>query len=136
MTRPQLVAALASAAKADPSDTPKVEMLVQWLEYVGLIEADGERVVAVQLSDVKGVSPEHRVSLSVPLSEVPAAPAGAKGQESTTVRAVARPAPIVSLALNLTVTAEDLGKLTPEQIAALFNGVGEIAAIQAALAAP
>jgi hypothetical protein len=126
-TREDMVETLAILAETDSTYSTQCGMLLDWLEYVGLISMEGGVVAVVGDSAVADETPET----PAPIIETPApAPTAA----SVPVVGLPHRGPaVVALSIDLHVTADDLARLSPEQISALFDGVGKVAAIQAVL---
>jgi hypothetical protein len=105
--------------------------LIEWLEYAGLIEIDGEDVTLTKGVGIGGDAPGSRgAELRGP---TPDTPTPAKVTEPTTPQVVESPT-VLSMSIELSLTVEDLAKLSAEQVTALFQGVGQVASIKAALA--
>jgi len=126
VTRDELIELFANIAGADASYRVQIGSLIDWLVFVGLAQEDGENISLTEGAappaeddDVVSTTPAE------PASTGATAPIAAGGRQAATV---------VSLNLALALTADDLAKLSAEQIASLFQGVGQVAAIKAALA--
>lgn len=129
-TREQAIAALAAEAHTDSSYATQYGFLLDWLEYVGLIGADGGVVV---------------IGSNIPLPDEgagrtdqgpPVEPPTAKRADHQEPEPAARPAAgtvVLAVDIKFTATAEDIARLSPEQIAMLFEGVGKLHAAKAAL---
>jgi hypothetical protein len=121
-----MIETLADIAETDDSYAKQYRYLLSWLEFAGLIATDGG---TVKLTD--DASPSEPSTPSVePVAAVTEAPTPAVAPTSGR-RTLGTP--IVSLSFDIAVTAEDLAKLTPEQIASLFDGIGKVAAVRVSL---
>lgn len=133
-TTTDMIRCLAVTAKADASFTAQLRTLLEWLEYGGIIRFDGDMVTLVDttpLAAAAGAGGAGPTGGDGGGHTPPADPAVPKPTKEK--RQEADPSPVVALNLSVTITAADLSRLTPEQIRALFEGVGSVAAIQAAL---
>jgi hypothetical protein len=131
----QLVQVLAQAAGATSEYEPQLESVLLWLEYVGLVViADGHVQLGqrdpqeLQKPPVKEDDENQRKA-----PEAAAEPARGESQEPTKKQRLAQANAVISLDFDLSLTAEDLAKLKPEQITALFEAVGQVAAIKATI---
>lgn len=131
-TKSQVIEVLAAAAGTDASYSVQYGQLLEWLEYVGLIKIDNG-VVRVLEAGTVSVKPVNDGKKPTPLGEegVVTPPVG-EGERPTEIAGSAAP-PVVSLSVEINVTAEDLVKLTADQITALFDGIGKVASVKAAL---
>lgn len=138
MTRKVALRVLADEAGADESFMPQLELLLDWLELVGLLEVNHEDglvfplPVGIAVSDLsEDATVPGRVFLT---SSTPSGPTAAAVPVPTTPNPVHtdRAAPVV-LAVNfeLKLTAADLATLKPDQITAMFAAAGTLAAIKA-----
>lgn len=132
------VKVLAQIAGAGVEYRPQLVSVIDWLEYVGLVVvADG--VVQLGQRDVQDREPQERKP-SAPgatVAEKRSAPAGGSDAGTTTedrqnggVQGVPT---LLSLSFDLALTADDLQKLSAEQIKTLFEAVGAVAAVRASL---
>jgi hypothetical protein len=132
----RLVAILAQSAGATSDYKTQLEMILTWLEYVGLIVVT-EGQVQLGQRDLQDLQREHDVAGDEGAGGGGGAhPAGAEGEGTTTkdqkrVGGGRKEAPLLSLNFDLALTAADLKELDPEQIRAIFDAVGKIAAIKA-----
>lgn len=136
----QMVETLAGIAGTDSSYATQYRLLLSWLEYVGLIRIDGG---VVDLVDDDGQVPQPVEVAPTPTPEEtpqaaqeavtpeddleavePAAPTpGSKGAE----------VPVLSLSFEVRLTADQMARLAPEHVAALFDVAGKVATVKAAL---
>jgi hypothetical protein len=126
----EMVQTLGAEARADASYAPQLRTLLDWLEFSGAIKLDDEMVALAKGTPAPAVEQETKVEEKPPGGPVVEVPG--KVQEPT--KDQPQPPAIVSLSIDVALTADDLAKLTPEQIKSLFEGVGAVAAIKAALA--
>lgn len=127
----QAVSILANAAGAGAEYRPQLESVVEWLQYVGLVViTDGH--VQLGQRDLQDLQPPTDDELKKPGESGGSDPAGSAGTGATKEKRLHAQA-VVSLDFDLSLTADDLARLEPEQITSLFKAVGEIAAIKAKL---
>ncbi|HLH14685.1 MAG TPA: hypothetical protein VKV16_07825 [Solirubrobacteraceae bacterium] len=134
-----LVSILAQAASAGAEYRSQLEGVLDWLEYVGLLLiTDGHVQLGERdLQDRQGTGSadgggdDGSGEGSEP-AEDRKGPADAEGKKPTKRQDGGQPA-LLSLSFDFALTAEDLAKLKPEQITALFEAVGKVAAIKASL---
>lgn len=131
----QAVSILANAAGAGAEYRSQLENVVEWLDYVGLVViTDGHLQLGQRdIQDLQPPADDEQEREQQPAGSVGSDPArsavtGAAKEKRLQAQAV------VSLDFDLSLAADDLAKLEPEQITALFKAVGEIAAIKAKLA--
>lgn len=114
-----------------------IQNLVAWLEHIGLITVQDNYIVAAGVSD--GVGTPSAGSPAEPQRPAdPQRPAGPKptaGPEPDGERTIVRdeelpPATLLGFSLDVYLTVDDLARLTPEQIKALFEAVGALAALK------
>lgn len=123
-TRADLIETLAGIAGTDNSYSTQYGFLIEWLEFVGLVRNDSG-VIRLSGAIPEEVAAEADSSHAAPVVEV----------ETPTVPTVkvTSASPVVALTVEVVLTADDLGKLTSEQITALFDGIGKVAAVKDAL---
>lgn len=133
-TRGRAIELFANLAGTDATYRVQLGYLVDWLEYVGLVDIDGETITLAADAPVESVGPMPR--------EVPIPPAAVEGKSPTApvtpVEGVTGQAPapvILSLSIELRLTIDDLAQLSSEQIKTLFEGVGSVASIKAMIEA-
>jgi hypothetical protein len=117
-------------AKAGDSHVNKVTNLLTWLRMIGLITINGDEIT---LADSPAVSandaPEHDEPEPENMAEKPTSGAsGAPVQESNKNREDNPPATVLAVSFDVRVTADDLARLSPDQIKALFEAVGTVMA--------
>jgi hypothetical protein len=131
-TTKKMVEVLAHAAGASADHAGQLEMVLQWLEYVGLVVLAGGYVQIGQ-HDLQALEAPADEPAN---SDEPKEPVATKGEVATTQvqqesSVVPSEATLLSLNFDFALTAEDLRKLEPEQITALFEAVGKVVAIKA-----
>jgi len=122
----QMVDTLASYAGTDNSYALKFSFTLDWLAFVGLISMEG---AIVQLTGEVSAEPEpddDEVVVTHTEDNASVAPL-------PMLPPVKEQAPVVAFSFEVSFTATDLAVLNPDQIAALFDGAGKVAAIQAVL---
>ncbi len=131
-TRDQLVRLLARAADTDKDREAQLSMLLDWLAYAGLTREENGVITAL------GHAPTDQSARNEPPGSEPESE-GTTGDASSTadrdeVEGKTSPlAPsLLSFDVRFSLTAEDLAKLAPEQITALFSAVGGVVAAKAA----
>jgi hypothetical protein len=135
---------LANASGAGAEYTQQLESVVDWLEYVGLVIVTdgylqlGQRDIQDLQTDPGapgaggGDDGGEKGNVTDPAASEGAGtttktPRGGGGGQNAPV--------LLRLDFELSVTADDLARLAPEQITALFQAAGEVASIKAKLAA-
>ncbi len=137
-TKQRMVEVLAHAAGATSDHAPQLESVLLWLEYVGLVVvADGYVQLGQRdLQDLQALADEP-VAPAALAQPKPRQPAASEGERTTTTvqheNGAAQAGTVLSLSFDLALTADDLRKLTAEQITALFEAVGKVAAIKATM---
>lgn len=129
-----LINVLARAAEAGDDRKAQLALILDWLEYSKLIVREDNGTVklatdAEQPAGGDGGDPPDS-------DEPPAKPnPGPDGKGATVDRGKVPPtAPqVVGFSFDFSLTADDLRKLTPEQITATFEAVGKVIAIKAAM---
>lgn len=133
----ELLHVLMSEAEASSDHLPQLRNLLEWVEYVGLIRRTDGVVRLVTIQDPNGtVEVPSGAAAPEPLSEEPSMnirdpPADTEVPEPTTAPPPLAPArnqapALLTFDFSVRVTADDLAKLTPEQIQALFAAVGTV----------
>jgi hypothetical protein len=119
---------LARAAGVGGDRRPQLELIVDWLGHAGLIERDGGMV---RLTDAEAPLVETPTEVDEGEGESPDTPSEGTTKDQG-ANAPTSPQ-VVGFDFRFSLTADDLSKLTPEQIAALFEAVGKVIAIKAAM---
>ena len=137
-TRDQLIETLASEARTDSSYARQYGFILDWLEYVGLIVLKDGNVTLTANTGPAEASTATDGSGSEPPAPpdpppAPPKPAPPAPSEVTTVHQPEASPPVVRLAFEVVLTATDLALMAPEQITALFDGIGKVAAAKATL---
>lgn len=127
-SRDSVIETLAGVAETDAEYKVQLGMILEWLEFVGLITMSNGIVALVEDDDDSDASPNADPALTTPPTSAvtPTVP------EPTTEVATGG-SPMVNLSVSLTVTAEDLALLTQDQIDSLFEGIAKIAKAKAVL---
>jgi hypothetical protein len=138
-TQKQMIQVLAHTAGASKDHETQLLNILLWLEFVGLIViADGHiQLGQHDLQDLQDPNLKPPVPPVDPPLVAPGGEHGAagKGEGSTKDRRQEAPGnPILTVNFDLALSAEDLSALSGEQITALFEGAGKIAAVKAAMA--
>lgn len=131
VSRAQLVRALIDGGGAYQHHEGHVGNLIDWMDYMGLIEIKDDHVtLADESPSGEAEAPPEDADAKV---ESPATlPADAQGKGATTPRATDQvAAPILSFDFGFQLTSDDLAKFSPEQIRALFEAVGTVVAVRA-----
>jgi hypothetical protein len=133
----EVTVALMTAAEVGDAHRPQIKMLLDWLVLIGLVTVANDTVT---LADAD-VPPTDVVEEEGEKNDTPGGPAGdpagAQGRGalpgSTTVKPPqpAASPPVLSFSFHLNLTAEDLAKLSGEQIEAIYAAVGKLYAIKA-----
>lgn len=136
----QMIQTLAGVAETDSSYSTQYGFLLEWLEFVDLISMDAGTVA---LRDGDESAPEEPAPVDDlgPLETpervlVPKGPLAAKVEPAVPepIVTIQRGPAVIDITVSVYATADDLARLTGEQIAALFEGIGKVASVKAALA--
>lgn len=128
----RVIQVLANKAGAMSAHRPKLDALLEWLAYGGLIKINGTKVLmgdAPETPEKPAETPageSNKEQQPKPSTPDPAAGAGA-GAGTTKGPAV------LEFSFTCSMTAEDLTQLEPEQITALYSAIGGVMAAQSAL---
>lgn len=136
-------------ANAAPEHGRQLRMLLEWVEWAGLIRRDGDRWVLADAGTPAETNDPHTDAddesggdggqggsagqaderSGPPPADLP------RPQDKSRVKPAEplRPPSVVSFAFSFDLTAEDLAKLGPEQIQAVFTSVGQVMSIRATL---
>lgn len=128
----EAIIALSLEAEASAAHQPQVENVLAWLEFVGVIEIDGDliRYAAVDgTPPIKEDLPDPPEGDGAPADKPADKPARNQVQEPTKDQGGEARPPILSFNVAVNVTADDLAKLSPEQIKELFAAVGTVHAL-------
>lgn len=121
------------AYKAETTKDYRVQLgtLLSWLEYAQVIEEEEGRYKLTD--DATAVPPSAEGEAAEPESDEPSPnPEGATSASRTSSDQPVET--ILGFSFDFALTGDELAKLSPEQITALFKAVGEVMAIQAAAA--
>jgi hypothetical protein len=113
-------------AEAADNHVPKINNLISWLRLIGLITVRGDQVMLASGADAR-VAPEHRDDARE--ESGPRTP-GPEVEEPTRRHAGnSAGTTVLAVSFDVRVTADDLARLNPEQIKALFEAVGTVMAL-------
>jgi hypothetical protein len=126
-TRKQVVETLAGVAGTGSEYSVQYGQLVEWLIYVGLVAADGD---ALNVIGNGGPEIDLLAEAIKQHDEIKVTEKVAPSSEKPTTNGTP---PMVSLSVEIEVSAEDLALLSSEQITALFDGIGKVASVKSAL---
>lgn len=118
----QTIETLASHAGTDSSYETQYGLLLDWLEYVGLITTTGGVVSLVGEAETSTVEPPPADTTH----QTPILPEPERQKPKQKF-------PVVSLSIEVSLTAEDLATLPPDAITALFDGIGKVAFVKAVI---
>lgn len=128
----KLIELLAYDAETTKDYRVHLGTLLSWLEYAGLIKLeDGKYQLTTSAPEAREGSAEAKEEPKAPEKETPpATPEGTTsapegGGQSQSANA------ILGFNFDFTLTGDQLAKLSPEQITALFKAVGDVMAIKA-----
>jgi hypothetical protein len=125
---------LMEEAKAGQEHIAQITNLLEWMRFADLITIDKDKVASVHPLGAQTSEPAGSEQQPSPSPAAPAAPpAEPEVPKPTTPLAPPRGAAVVSLSFTLDLTADDLARLSSDQIKALFEGVGAVAAVKNAL---
>lgn len=119
---------LMRAADAGDHHLPNLRNVIAWLEQVGMVTVQGQHIMAKNadlLAAFGGgqAQRDHQEPAGGP-------PAEADGGNATKPGGGEPPATVVAFSFDVRVTADDLQRLTADQIRALFEAVGTVMAIK------
>jgi hypothetical protein len=126
---------LMSEAHASESHKPMITNLIAWLNVIGLIDIQDDQI---SLAGEPGSPAAGRMSHADPQANgQPAAPVaaprpaatGTPREEPTAQPEGNPPAYVIAFNFGTQLTADDLARLSPEQIKALFEAVGTVMAL-------
>jgi len=133
LSRTEALVLLSTEANTSPEHRPQLENVLQWLQFLGLIQVEGDYVLARtsaassgDVGETVGAEPEGEIDLN--------AKTGPGADKTDDRRASAARAGnsgdvVIAFSTDLRLTSEDLKALSPEQITALFAAVGTVAAL-------
>ncbi len=125
----EVMVTLMREAEVGEAHRPQLRNLLEWLRYVGLVTISNDRIAAVE-SRVPETDPDESKPPAEPEERSrQQRPADTPGEKSTT-QEPGRPGVMLSFDFEFQLTADDLGKLSPEQIRAVFEAVGTVMAIR------
>jgi hypothetical protein len=135
-TRDRMIHILADAAGAAKAHEIKLGSLLAWLEFAGLVSTDGGTVTI----PVDAPRPqEDEITDPIDLDAGGKPPAGSSGAGTTGNAGRHDPPvppkaePVLTLSFDFALTAADLKELSPEQIQAVYEAVGKVAAVKATI---
>lgn len=137
-THKKMIEVLAHVAGASRDHETQLTSVLLWLEYVGLVINTNGYVQLGQrdLQELyKPLTPDPEEDTEDD-GDGPVDPAGTEGKTTTTKRRrsdVHDEETVLSLTFDLALTGDDLRGLSAEQIVALFEAVGKVAAIKATM---
>lgn len=130
-TTGKMVGVLALEAGATKAHEIQLATLLTWLVYAGLITLDNDKV------QLTGKPPAPTAPQKAdPEPEQPPRPTADPVPEGTTTKGhqeVPAAQAVLSFTFDFALTAEDLQRLSPEQIQAVFGAVGDVMAIKSAI---
>jgi hypothetical protein len=132
-TRDQMIGVLAHEAGATKERELQLGSLLDWLQYGGLIDARGAEVKLVAPAEAQT---QESLQEQVPADHKDDPPPGDSTPAGATTPRGQTPlqgGSVLSLNFEFSLTAADLSKLKPEQIKTLFESVGGVMAIKAAV---
>jgi hypothetical protein len=128
-----LINILATEAGVANERRQQLEMILEWLDYVGLIVTRDDGKIALP-SDAATITSVTTVEGSETRQhETPPVDDGAKSEKSTAAGGDSPKIgpPILGFKFEFSLTADDLKKFSPDQITALYAAVGKVIAIKA-----
>lgn len=118
-------------AEAGETHVNKVNHLIALLRKIGLIEVKGDEITLIESTGAEvRVNPDDAPPAHEDKTK-DAASGGSRSevQESSDRREGDPPATVLAVSFDVRVTADDLARLTPDQIRALFEAVGTVMAL-------
>jgi hypothetical protein len=119
---------LLDAAEASPGHLPMIRNLITWLGHIGMIEVDGQ-FISVKVDTATPPADADGQQSTPERAEMPAE-TGVEGAKLTEQAGERSPTPVISLSFEVKITVDDLARLSPDQITALFAAVGTVAAVK------
>lgn len=142
-TRPQMIETLAHAANATKERQVQLSNLLDWLDYAGLIDASGANISLLGGDDAattdatNGGLADDEEQTKPPGSSIKGAqtPADSASARSTTSpgRSERQGDAVLAFSFDFALTGDELAKLSPDQIKSLFESVGTVMALKAAV---
>lgn len=129
-TEGQLVEQLARECGTGSEYARQYEILLQWLEYVGLVSIVGGEVRVAGTKETPDPKPDAGSAvddLDSGREKAPEAPKEDPAPDDSAVK------PILQLSFSISLTADDLSRLDGPQIEQIFEGVGNIASLKKVL---
>jgi len=122
---------LMSEAEASESHKPMIANLIAWLRVIGLIEQHDDHIALAEGESASSVAdPDHADPPPATPETVQESAAAHAASEKPAVHAAAGPpAYVIAFNFGTQLTADDLARLSPEQIKALFEAVGTVMAL-------
>jgi len=123
----EAIVMLSQEADAGAGHIPMLQNVVEWLRWVGLVVVSDDQI---SLTDAT-VQPAELGNGSEPAHDSPATePADPKSEKPTTSQGGPPPGTVLAFGFDLHLTADDLSRLEPDQIKALFEAVGTVMALR------
>ena len=118
-------------AEAGETHVNKVTHLIALLRKIGLIDVRGDEITLMEGAGAEvRVTPDDTPSAPEDKAKDPASGASrSEMQEPSETREGNPPATVLAVSFDVRVTADDLARLTPDQIKALFEAVGTVMAL-------
>lgn len=136
----EVMVVLMQEAEVGSAHVPQIRNVLEWLRFVGLITLVDDRVGPTAVVEGRGApAPVVEPKPQEPAAEQVEAPTALLHAESALLhrapepRTPASPAPVLSFDFSFKLSLEDLSQLSGEQIKALFEAVGTVMAVKAAL---
>lgn len=133
---PEIMVSLMQEAEVGQAHKPQIRMLLEWLKYVGLITLAEDKVGLVATGGGGDAPPLPEDNKPPAPPKPPADPAARQppadpALPGSTTKTPGRPGvPLLSFDFDFQLTADDLAKLSAEQIRALFEAVGAVMAVK------
>jgi len=140
--RSEVMVALMTAAEVGEAHKPQVSMLLDWLRYIDMIDVDDDEKVSLVVPPAPDQRDEAELHGGTPAATRPAGtqpdaeqqqkpPASNTSVSESTIDRTPPAIPVLAFDFTFELTADDLAKLSPEQIKAVYEAVGSVMAIKA-----
>ncbi len=117
---------LSSDSDAGPEYKPQLENVLQWLQFVCLVRIEGDSLLP---GDGLGLASESASRAAEPVQPVVEDHPMQPTPEHSKAEATERKDVVLAFSVDFRLTASELASLSPDQIRALFEAVGAVAAL-------
>lgn len=133
MSKNEVLVILATEANASEEHRPQLENILNWMAFLNLIETDGESMVATEAALDAGDTEPAQADAEGDTDLMPKYGQGASDKPEDRRPGVGRVNSsgdvVIAFSTDLRLTGEDLASLSPDQIRALFEGLGMVTSL-------